>query len=127
MTNFTPLVCYTVAKEEKQEGQKMEKDLNFSEENKSLTVHLSGDIDHHSAKHLRESTDVMLFRRKPEVLILDFSKVGFMDSSGIGFIIGRAEIAREIGATVRVVGLSGTLKKLARLSGIEKVKNITVV
>ena len=105
----------------------MEKDLNFSESGHTLTAHLLGEIDHHSAKHLREQTDAMLFRTKPKILVLDFSEVRFMDSSGIGLIIGRAEAAGAIGARVHIFGLSGTLKKVARLSGIEKLKNVTVI
>ena len=105
----------------------MEKELTFSEENGTLTAHLTGEIDHHAAKRLRTETDAMLFHKKPKVLILDFASVGFMDSSGIGFIIGRAEVADEVGAKILVIGLDSTQKKLARLSVIEKVKNVTVV
>ena len=105
----------------------MEKDLVFLEDAHTLMVCLSGEIDHHLAKHLREQTDAMLFRVKPEILVLDFSSVTFMDSSGIGFIIGRAEVARELGACTRISGLSGRLKKLVRLSGIEKMKSVTVI
>ena len=59
--------------------------------------------------------------------MLDFSEVGFMDSSGIGLIIGRTEKATAVNATVRVEGLSPTLSRLLRISGLERVKNLTVV
>lgn len=104
----------------------MKESVKFSEEKSILTAHLDGEIDHHLAKEQREAIDSMLFRKKPELLVLDFSLVRFMDSSGIALIIGRADIADGLGCRVCVRGLSGTLKKLVRLSGVEKLKNLTV-
>ncbi len=104
----------------------MEKNVVFADGGNVLTATLVGEIDHHSAKGQREEIDAMLFRCKPEVLVLDFSLVKFMDSSGIGLIIGRSEIACEMGIAVRLCGLNPTLKKLIRLSGVEKLKNISV-
>ena len=91
-----------------------------------LTVHLSGDLDHHAAAVWRRDIDERLFDRRPEVLVLDFTGVSFMDSSGIGLILGRAEAAGGIGCRVRLVGLSGRLSRLVRLSGVEKLTTVTV-
>ena len=104
----------------------MESGVKFSECKNILTATLGGEIDHHLVKEQREAIDAMLFRKKPEILMLDFSSVKFMDSSGIALIIGRADIAEGLGCKVCVKGLSGTLKKLVRLSGVEKLKNLTV-
>ena len=103
----------------------MEK-ITFREEGEELFARLAPEIDHHLARGMREAIDEMLFKRAPRVLVLDFSDVKFMDSSGIGLIIGRAEIARELGTQVRITGLSNMLRRLVRLSGIEKIKNITI-
>ncbi len=100
--------------------------ITFLEDGETLSARLAPEIDHHSARGMREAIDEMLFKLSPEVLILDFSDVKFMDSSGIGLIIGRAEIARELGSEVRIIGLSGMLRRIVRLSGIEKIKNITI-
>ncbi len=105
----------------------MQKGVKFSESQSHLTARLSGEIDHHLAKCQREEIDKMLFVAKPKKLILDFSEVRFMDSSGIGLIIGRADICRGIGAVLEVTGLSPQLKKLMKLSGVEKIKEISVV
>jgi len=102
----------------------MQNGVRFSESERTLTAHLSGEIDHHCAKEEREEIDSMLFRTKPSLLTLDFSEVRFMDSSGIGLIIGRADVCSAIGCRVRITGLSEGLKKLVRLSGIEKMKCI---
>ena len=104
----------------------MQNSVNFSEDGNILTATLCGEIDHHLAREQREAIDTMLFRKKPEILVLDFSDVRFMDSSGIGLIIGRADIADGLGCRIRLSGLSGTLKKLVKLSGVEKLKNLTV-
>ena len=79
-----------------------------------------------SARPIRERIDKALFEKKPELLVLDFSEVRFMDSSGIGLIIGRSEVCEAIGAHVRLVALSPLLSRLVRLSGIEKIKNLSI-
>ena len=104
----------------------MKEELILSERAGTLSAAIGCDIDHHTAKPLREKIDRALFERKPQILILDFSSVSFMDSSGLGLIIGRAEKASAIGAEISVVGLCPTLMKLVRLSGIEKIKNISL-
>lgn len=104
----------------------MKEDLILSERAGVLSAAIMCDIDHHTAKPIREQIDRMLFERKPKVLVLDFSAVGFMDSSGLGLIIGRSEKAYAVGAEIWVEGLSAPLMKLVRLSGIEKIKNISL-
>ena len=106
--------------------EKMQKSVEFYEEGRVLTATLNGEIDHHLAKEEREAIDAMLFRKKPELLVLDFSAVKFMDSSGIALIIGRADVADGLGCKIKVTGLSPILKKLVRLSGVEKLKNLTL-
>ena len=104
----------------------MQEDVKITENGKSLTVTLICEIDHHAARRVRERIDKAAFAARPETLVLDFSEVRFMDSSGIGLIIGRVEVARAIGATVRVTGLSPTLRKLVRLSGLEKIRELLI-
>ncbi len=104
----------------------MKKELCFSEGEGSLTVALPSEIDHHSAAPIREEIDKRLFLLSPSLLALDFSRVSFMDSSGIGLILGRSEVCSEIGCRIRLLGLSPSLMKIVRLSGIEKIKNISI-
>ena len=104
----------------------MKEDVIITEKGTALTAELTCEIDHHTSKRIRDKIDPALFRYKPQMLILDFSAVRFMDSSGIGLIIGRTEVAAALGATVRLVGLSPTLQKLVRLSGLEKISGLAV-
>ncbi len=84
----------------------------------SMTAYLSGEIDHHCAKNTRELIDSLIQQKKPKVLRLDFSGVGFMDSSGIGLIIGRYRMMMLYGGYVRVVNVPEGLEKLMLLSGL---------
>ena len=104
----------------------MKEDIVFLNEQKALLAKISCEIDHHTCRTMREQIDVKLFERRPEVLVLDFSEVKFMDSSGLGLILGRVEKASALGVRVEVIGLSDSLYKLIRLSGIERVRNLSV-
>ena len=104
----------------------MKEDLIFLNEQKALLVKIFCEIDHHTCRAMREKIDMELFERRPQLLILDFSGVGFMDSSGLGLILGRVEKASALGGRVEVRGLSDSLYKIIRLSGLERVKNLSV-
>jgi stage II sporulation protein AA (anti-sigma F factor antagonist) len=105
----------------------MQQDVTYKDTKKELLVNLSGEIDHHTAKVYRTKIDAALFEKHPEVLRLDFSEVKFMDSSGIGLIIGRSEICESLGCRVEITGLTGTMRKVVMLSGIKRLKNISLV
>lgn len=105
----------------------MEKEIiTFSRSGPTLVARINCEIDHHTAGRLRSRIDRELFVERPKVLRLDFSEVRFMDSSGIALVLGRVESAGAVGAKVHLDGLSPTLFKLVRLSGIERIKNLTV-
>ncbi len=104
----------------------MQNNVTFSCSRDELVALLVGEIDHHTAKGHREKIDTEIFLRKPKRLILDFSSVTFMDSSGIGLIIGRYEVARELSVSLTVRGLSNSLRKIVRLSGVEHLDGVTV-
>lgn len=86
----------------------------------SLTVWLSGELDHHAARTLREQVDGAVGRSAAKHLRLDFSGVTFMDSSGIGLIMGRYRLMLSRGGTLSVVGASERLRRVMKLAGLEK-------
>ena len=92
--------------------------VRFSAAGEVLYAYLSGEVDHDAAQSLRIQLDDALLNRTPRTLVLDFGGVGFMDSSGIGLILGRVRTAALWGGRVTVRGLSPQLKKMAELSGI---------
>ena len=101
-------------------------EVKIVREEDTLECILSCEIDHHHAKQMRECVDRALFAEKPRVLILNFTAVPFMDSSGIAFVLGRAAGARTLGAEVCLRGLGRENRRLLALSEIEKCPNIKV-
>ena len=91
-----------------------------------LVCELIGEIDHHTAKPIRQRIDEEILVGKPESVVLDYSAVTFMDSSGIGLILGRVENCERIGATLIIRGLSGRVGTLIRMSGVGKIKCIKI-
>ncbi len=89
-----------------------------------LTVYLIGDIDHHTAKGMRETTDINIDTYNPKTLIMDFKDVPFMDTSGIGLVMGRYKIMRSIGGQIKIVNLSPHLKRIMSLAGLNKLAHI---
>lgn len=105
----------------------MEKSISVSLLQGVLTAHLFGEIDHHTVRGIRNEIDTSLFENKPERLIIDFSGVSFMDSSGIALIIGRVELCESIGCSIEIVGLSVGLRRLVKLSGVDRLPNVKIV
>lgn len=89
-----------------------------------LTAKISGEVDHHSAAEIREAIDETSQKLKPYCLKLDFSGVPFMDSSGIGLILGRVKLYKLWKGHVVISGLTSTLNKMVELSGISAVAMI---
>ncbi len=85
-----------------------------------LTIGLIGEIDHHNAAVLRLEADEAIQSSLSPNVRLDFGEVTFMDSSGIGFVLGRYRIVESYGGNVEVVNLSGRLYSMMQLAGLEK-------
>ena len=83
-----------------------------------VIAYLSGEIDHHSAKEIRDRLDSVMSVRKPRHLIIDFKNVTFMDSSGIGLVMGRYRTLQAFKGTMEVRNVSKQTKKLFELAGI---------
>lgn len=90
----------------------------FCINDKTLIVELSGEIDHHVADLLRKDIDIEMQFYHAENLILDFSKVTFMDSSGIGVVLGRYKKVNAGGGTVVIQNASRLVKQILDMSGV---------
>ena len=86
-----------------------------------LTVYLDGEIDHFASVHLREDIEAELKRRPVSQLVLDFSDVRFMDSSGVGMIIGRYKTMKAHGGSVYAQGLHPPIDRLFHLAGLHRI------
>lgn len=87
-------------------------------DNNTLTAFLSGEIDHNCASSIRNQIDGQAENLHPKTLKLDFSKVSFMDSSGIGLIMGRYRTMSLLGGNLKIVNIPQRLQKIVELSGV---------
>ena len=94
--------------------------LKLIKESEILIASLLGEIDHHSAVRVRQEIDEALYLYLPKTLVIDIGGVAFMDSSGLGLIMGRFAKAKEIGTALIVRDPSPRAKKMLMLAGLEK-------
>ena len=87
----------------------------------TLTIFLQGEIDHYAAEKLRDDMEKLIGMRRPKELALDFTEVTFMDSSGIGMLIGRYKTMTSLGGRVRAYGLSAPIMRLFRMAGLHRI------
>lgn len=86
---------------------------------------IKGDLDHHTAKFIRGEIDREIASARPKRLIIDFSGVTFMDSSGIGLIMGRYKLMQDYDGEVIIASPPDYIRKVLRLAGVDKLARIT--
>jgi len=94
-------------------------------EKRTLLVRLLGELDHHTAAKIREEADRMLRSTNAVNIIFDFSDLSFMDSSGIGMIMGRFKKVRTLGGRVAAFGVNAQILRIMEMSGIDKIIKLT--
>lgn len=92
--------------------------LDFKMKDDVLIVSIVGDLDHHQATQAREEIDRTIEAFKSKHLIMDFSKVEFMDSSGIGVVMGRYNKVKEKNGEIAIIGCSKYVKLILEMAGI---------
>ncbi|WP_125152710.1 anti-sigma F factor antagonist [Clostridium rectalis] len=98
--------------------------LNFENNGDKLLVYMAGELDHHSAEEVRNKIDDRINRDDIKKLIMDFSSVSFMDSSGIGVVIGRYKKLSYNNGTVCITNVSDNVRRVFELSGMFKIINL---
>ena len=94
--------------------------VELKQEPQKLTAFLSGELDHHHVKEIRETIDFAVREQYPPVVVLDFRQVSFMDSSGIGLIMGRSRLMEEYGGTLEIHNPPPHIRKVLRISGADR-------
>ena len=89
-----------------------------------LSVRVRGEIDHHTASEIRRGIDAVLFEKRPKKLLLDLSAVSFMDSSGLGLIMGRYSVMKELEGEMVVWNPSPETHSIMTLAGMERMVRI---
>ena len=90
----------------------------------NLTIHMPKELDHHNAEEIKREADRLLGTRNIRSIIFDFEKTSFMDSSGIGLIMGRHRSMESIGGEVIVRNPPQHIRRVMRLSGMERIARI---
>ena len=91
---------------------------NYSEEDKLLVFKIVDEIDEYSAQKIRREADYEIKRYMPRKVIFDFDSVTFMDSAGIGLILGRYKFVNILGGKLEVANLSQSVKRIFEMSGL---------
>lgn len=92
----------------------------YIKEDKLLILKITEEIDHHSCEKIRKRADYEIQIHIPKKVIFDFENVNFMDSSGIGMIIGRYKLASMLGGKTSMINVKPTIKKVFEMSGVLK-------
>ncbi len=90
----------------------------------TLRVTLEGEIDHHSAAATRGEIDRIIYEMRPKRLELDLSRIGFMDSSGLGLVMGRYTLMRDLGGETVVLDPSPAILRIFKLAGMDRLIRI---
>ena len=100
--------------------------VTIKQKNNIMTVQIKGEIDHHTVPSIRDMIDdAFVCAESVDELVIDFSEVTFMDSSGIGLVMGRYKLAVANGKKVKVINLSERDYKIMKMSGIEKLAEVS--
>ena len=98
--------------------------VQISVKGEVVTARLNGELDHHSAKEIREAIDNSVELNMPTLLVLDFSDLSFMDSSGIGLVMWRYRNLIKSGAELHIIGAPPHIYKMLKLAGVEKLAKL---
>ncbi len=95
-------------------------DVKITFNNSTMFAVLTGEIDHHTAFKIRSLLDINIEANHPKLLVLDFTDISFMDSSGIGLVMGRYKQMKYIGGDLKIINPSPQIKKVMTLAGFDR-------
>ncbi|MCI5502056.1 MAG: anti-sigma factor antagonist [Lachnospiraceae bacterium] len=95
--------------------------LHYELKNNCLVIYITDDLDHHAVGYLREKSDRLIDAGNIRNVIFDFKGVDFMDSSGIGLIMGRYKKVMFIGGRAAVTNIGQSVDRIFKISGLYKI------
>lgn len=98
--------------------------MQYQVEENCLTIYLPKEVDHHNAEEIRKEADKIIAGRHIKYVIFDFRGTEFMDSSGIGVIMGRYRQVYLLGGEVWAVNANTRMKQILNMSGVTKIMQI---
>lgn len=100
-------------------------ETKFYEKDKLLVFKITEEIDDNSVQKIRRRADYEIERYMPKRVVFDFDSVSFMDSAGIGLIIGRYKFTNMLGGKLEVTNLTPAVKRIFEMSGILRLIHVT--
>ena len=98
--------------------------IRYDEDTKTLTVCPSGELDQNMAEKIRNTIDSEILKRGAKTLIFDMNEIPFMDSSGIGMLIGRYKLMKRMNGQVEVTGMKENVFRIFRMSGLGQIMKV---
>ena len=98
--------------------------VTYDSQKRLLNLQITEEVDHFMAEKIRNKADFEIQKYMPKKVIMDFNKVSFMDSAGIGMILGRYKTTQMHGGTLNISNVSPSIKKVLEMSGILKIIKI---
>lgn len=95
--------------------------MNYEVQENCLTIFLPKELDHHNAEDIRKMADRLIEKNHIKYVIFDFKNTNFMDSSGIGVIMGRYKMIYLLGGEVWAVHANERMKKILTMSGVTRI------
>ncbi|WP_220129365.1 anti-sigma F factor antagonist [Thermaerobacillus caldiproteolyticus] len=95
--------------------------MDFEVRHDVLLIRLSGELDHHTAEELRAKVTDMIEKEQIRHIVLNLEHLTFMDSSGLGVVLGRYKQIKNLGGEMIVCSISPTVKRLFEMSGLFKI------
>ena len=99
-------------------------EVNYKKENKELEFIFTEDVDQHTVEKMRRKMDNEIKRYIPREVVLDFSSISFMDSAGIGMVLGRYKLAKMLDGNLRLINVNKYMKKIFDMSGVSRIIEI---
>lgn len=98
--------------------------IKFSNKGTTLIIGVSGELDHHSAEYARQKIDAEIIKSTTKNILFDLGKLSFMDSSGIGIIMGRYKNIQKLSGRAAIVNANAQVKRILEMSGILRIMPI---
>lgn len=96
-------------------------DVLYEVRGENLFVYLPEELDHHNAKNITEQSDWYIISGQIKNVIFNFKRTNFMDSSGIGVIMGRYKLVKSIGGQITVTNINQAIDRIFTISGLYKI------
>ena len=100
-------------------------EVEYIQDTKTLIFKIKEELDHHVTEKMRGRADYEIERHIPKKVIFDFNNVSFMDSAGIGMLLGRYKNVSMLGGKVEIINVNQSVKKILEMSGILRIIPIT--